>query len=72
VWLQVTEHVTRALPEIMPLTYGYMDEVMDIEESMRKELQAMPPEDFINVLRPGATCIVSLDLGRARLDACVH
>ena len=52
VTLQVTLTLNDELPRLMPATYEYMDEVMDIEATIREALQAMPPEEFINVLRP--------------------
>ena len=53
-WLatQVTEHINAELPRLMPETYEYMDEVMDIEDTMSAALQDMPPDEFINILRP--------------------
>jgi uncharacterized membrane protein YheB (UPF0754 family) len=40
------------MPHILPLTYKYMDDVMDIENTIRDALQRMPPDEFINILRP--------------------
>jgi uncharacterized membrane protein YheB (UPF0754 family) len=50
--VQVTRELNEALPQLMPACYDYMDEVMQIEVTMRDALQAMPPDEFINILRP--------------------
>jgi uncharacterized membrane protein YheB (UPF0754 family) len=49
---QVTAHINELLPSILPVTYPYMDGIMDIEATMREALQAMPPDEFIDILRP--------------------
>lgn len=48
----MTDSINAELPRLMPTTYRYMDEVMDIEATMRAALQDMPPDEFINILRP--------------------
>jgi hypothetical protein len=50
--MQVTEHIGDRIPKLLPLTYDYMDEVMQIESTISLALQEMPPDQFINILRP--------------------
>ena len=50
--LQVTRSINAELPRLMPETYGYLDEVMDIEAAISAALQAMPAEEFIDILHP--------------------
>jgi hypothetical protein len=50
--MQTTEHIRDSLPTLLPCTYAYMEAAMDVEATMRAALQSMPPDDFINILRP--------------------
>lgn len=48
----MTQHISESLPELMPSTYSYMDSIMNVENTVRIALQAMPAPDFIGILRP--------------------
>jgi uncharacterized membrane protein YheB (UPF0754 family) len=48
----VVEHINESLPDILPRTFEYMDEAMGMEQTIRESLQAMPPDEFIGILRP--------------------
>lgn len=50
--MQAADHINAALPDILPKTYEYMDKAMQLEETIRTKLQAMPPDEFIGILRP--------------------
>lgn len=47
-----TEHIAGALPQVLPCTYAYMEATMDVQNTIRVALQAMPAPDFIGILRP--------------------
>jgi hypothetical protein len=50
--MQVKEHISSQLPKLLPQTYEYMDEVMQIETTISQSLRDMPPDEFIDILRP--------------------
>lgn len=50
--VQSADHINAALPDILPRTFEYMDSAMQLEATIRAKLQAMPPAEFIGILRP--------------------
>lgn len=50
--MQSTEHINEALPDILPRTFEYMDDAMQLTATIRDKLQAMPAPEFIGILRP--------------------
>ena len=48
----VAEKVIEAMPIIMPLTYDYTTKALDLENTIRKSMQALPPSEFESVLHP--------------------
>ena len=48
----VAEKVIQKMPEIIPLTYKYTTEALNLETTIREKMQALPPKDFEAVLHP--------------------
>lgn len=48
----VSEKFMKKLPIIMKRMFPYLDEVLDIEYSLRTRMQNLPPQSFIGFLRP--------------------
>ena len=50
--MDVTEKVIEAIPTIIPLTYDYTTQALDLENTIRKSIQKLPPDEFESVLHP--------------------
>lgn len=50
--MQVAAVIDAELPNVIQGAHGYMDEVMDVEATMRSALLKLPSDDFVNILRP--------------------
>ena len=37
---------------IWPLAYKHIEDALDLEQTLKTKLQAMPPKDFVGTLRP--------------------
>lgn len=49
---KVYDRVTEELPESVAPVHSYADEAMDIENTIRTNMQALTPAEFEGVLRP--------------------
>jgi uncharacterized membrane protein YheB (UPF0754 family) len=48
----IVRDMVRQMPSRLRNLYDFTDKAFDIEGIMREKLQALPPEDFVGVLRP--------------------
>lgn len=44
--------VQEEIRHVWPLAYTYIDEAMDLRETLRVKLQGLPPREFVGTLRP--------------------
>ena len=50
---RLTDRIVEAVPEDAVLAAAdYAEEAMDLEQTMRSRLEALPPEEFVGLLRP--------------------
>jgi hypothetical protein len=52
--MQTTQHIAESLPVLMPCTFDYMDQAMDVENSIRMALQVRSP--FFHLHLDGPIC----------------
>ncbi|MEZ4880338.1 MAG: hypothetical protein R2801_09265 [Chitinophagales bacterium] len=48
----IVKNMVSRLPNKFKFLHDFTDEVFDIEGTLREKLQALPPKDFVGVLRP--------------------
>ena len=48
---KVSRELMDILPEAMSYSYDYLDEALDIRDTLRENLHALPPEEYENILR---------------------
>ena len=48
----VTNRLIAEIPSSLDPAYAYAEEALDIENALRSNLESLPPERFVNILRP--------------------